>query len=146
MNSLLSHYHQQDPITVDYEGRHPFERRRKLEDVLEDPVPVNETEYGERNEMAPIRIRVLTDVLEAQREADPTIAAQIDTIIESILPTATAEWATHLSVFPVANAIPITEATCFGLFDTLRNSSHILGLACKTLTLPSLLSATYAED
>jgi hypothetical protein len=114
---------------LDYGSKHPFElaqrRRRRLQ--LPDPENIALT-YTNRDNYQPLRIKFLTDPLEARRGENVELDAFIDTVLEDVLPEVAHTWSGHLSVYPVQGSIMFdSNDDCYGIYgqDTFMAPTNV---------------------
>ena len=85
LDELLSSGENLRSTTLDYGGKHPFERRRRQEEVQQE-----ELEYSNREEYETLRMQFITDPIEAIRSSDN------DSKVTLVLETVSAVRATWL--------------------------------------------------
>lgn len=107
---------------VDYGPNHPFDRhlQQQQQQKYTETLDYGADDGSSTPDYDILRMRFLTEPLNSLRgQRSASTDAQIDSILNEVLPTVMRTWMTHLSVIPVQGAIPIQRNDCFGIYDGL---------------------------
>ena len=113
---------------LNYGDNHPMDKRlatrgRKLND--EDETNFVQINYNEGSEFQPIRIKVITDIIDSRRGESTAQDEFIEAVLNSYMPAAIEQWAKHLLVVPVQDSIEIHHDECYGIYQNQLTSQSI---------------------